>query len=977
MKKNNKYKVPISYYYSPNQYGFGDFMNSLTSPGEYDKKTGKYTSGAFNGWSKNGVQALTAGLPIVGNLAGTVIGGGFSSKAGTVVDSLSNVASAIPGPWGAIAGAGLKVVGGLVNRAFGAKFNEANIKEVESNIRNLRNYTSDAGSYEQLTANMLSRPTTMAFNQDFIGKNGWFNNKATRKFNKLQAAQNVANSFVTNSLNNNMNNIATNQAQQLASNFAELGGLLFPKKSNKFDEGGNIDDNYAKGGILTLLGNGTMSPFGKRFAKGGNAETDPAYGYKGNGDVELVYINNGGTHEQNPKGGTQYGKDSKGTPNLVEEGEVVIRSKDDKVPPFVVSNKVMMDKEFKKRNKLRGKTYADGIKYANKEAKERPFSQISNNYLKHISGQIMDAQERTKEMDKRKQAAEQIAAYLNQASEGGLLDSYEFPLFAFGGPMNANVLELGTDYVDWINSLSDEDYINVLKSIYSKYNERDQKKYIRRYGKNRQALIAKANRGDPGTVFNGITAAYNSAKGTSSKGKFDWAEDSFDPWYNTMTDEDYATLLRGAYGENNDLYKKYINDKEGFLKYAYGNEEAGNVLKNAYALNKGLSNPTLEETTVKGYQYKPYKSKYYNNGIWNPEFYDYANKVVNGEIVFNPDEKYGHIQGFDYDPDNGGYSEDYADAIQNLLTPEGITTRFGNILEQQYDDYIKEQQANEDDSLPPKQWGWAEGLMMVPPAVEIGLALSDRLGYTNQADESAANALNRASTTIRDIRPQFIGNKLRLQRPDPRLQENALREIAGTTIGSNMNLSGGNRGQAMANNLASSYNYLGQLGMAGISGMQNLNDIQKAEFDANTLTDKFNAEQDLKAQVANGEAQKLRMTTLAQEQALRDAAWAKASGMQSANAAAALQDIYKLGVHFANRNDRDWLAEAGIFGTLPWMARRRTEQEAKIKSLEDEIARLQGLIPVEEEEETLSQGTVKRKGGDVRTKKRKRRGITI
>lgn len=974
MKKKDTYRVPMSYYYSPNQYGFGDFMNRLTSPGEYNKETGRYTSGAFNGWSKNGVQALTSGLPIAGSLAGTAIGGGFSSTAGSVVDSLSNIASAIPGPWGAIAGAGLKVVGGLVNRAFGAKFNDANIKEVESNTRNLRNFTSNAGSYEQLTANMLSSPAAMSFNQDFIGKNGWFNHKATRKYEKLKAAQGAAAQFVTNSLNNNMNNITTNQARQLASNFAALGGLLFPQKSNRFNNGG----------IVTLLGDGVMSPFGKRFAKGGNAETDPAYGYRGNGDVELVYINNGGTHEQNPRGGTQYGKDSKGTPNLVEQGEVVIRSKDDKVPPFVVSNKVLMDENFRKRNKLRGKTYADGLKYANKEAVERPFNQISNNYINHISKEIMAAQENTKNREKRKQAAEQIAAYLNQAAEGGLLDSYEFPLFAFGGPMDANVLELGTDYVDWINSLSDDDYINVLKSIYSKYSERDQKKYIRRYGKNRQALIDTANRGNPGTVFNGITSAYNTAKGvTGSEGSsgskgFSWTDNTFNDWYKSMKDEDYATLLRGAYGENSDQYKKYIKDREGFLKFAQGNEAAGNVIKNAYSPQSGLSDKELEDVVVNGHKFDPYKSKYYKNGIWDSGFWDYGQKVVNGEIAFNPDEKYGHIEGFNYDPENGGYGEEYANNIENILTPEGISTRFGQTLERQYDEYLKEQNRREDPtSLPPKQWGWGEGLMIAPAGVDLALALSDRLGYTNQADESAANALNRASTQIRDIRPQFIGNRLKLQRPDPRLQENALRELAGKTIDSNINLSGGNRGQAMANNLASAYNYLGQLGAANIVGMQNLNDIQKAEYDANILTDKFNAEQDLKAQVANGEAQKLRMTTLAQEQALRDAAWAKASGIQSANAAAALQDLYKLGVHFTNRNDRDWLAEAGIFGTLPWMARRRTDQEAKIKSLEDEIARLQGLIPEEEEEETLSGGTTNRKGGYVRTKKRKRRGITI
>ena len=67
-----------------------------------------FKSGALNG--------LASGL---GNIVGGAIGGGMSSGVGSAMTSLSGLASAIPGPWGTVASAGLGVLGGLTNRMFG------------------------------------------------------------------------------------------------------------------------------------------------------------------------------------------------------------------------------------------------------------------------------------------------------------------------------------------------------------------------------------------------------------------------------------------------------------------------------------------------------------------------------------------------------------------------------------------------------------------------------------------------------------------------------------------------------------------------------------------------------------------------------------------------------------------------------------------------------------------------------------------
>lgn len=58
----------------------------------------------------------------------------------------------------------------------------------------------------------------------------------------------------------------------------------------------------------------------KGMAFGGFLETNGA-----DWDTGAIFIDNGGTHQQNPNGGVQFGIASDGLPNLVEEGEVVIK----------------------------------------------------------------------------------------------------------------------------------------------------------------------------------------------------------------------------------------------------------------------------------------------------------------------------------------------------------------------------------------------------------------------------------------------------------------------------------------------------------------------------------------------------------------------------------------------------------------------------------------------------------------------------
>ena len=75
----------------------------------------------------------------------------MSSGVGDALQGLGGIASAIPGPWGAIASAGLGVASGLTNRMFGSKMNQENIAKVEANINSLNNFQSDASDFDALS----------------------------------------------------------------------------------------------------------------------------------------------------------------------------------------------------------------------------------------------------------------------------------------------------------------------------------------------------------------------------------------------------------------------------------------------------------------------------------------------------------------------------------------------------------------------------------------------------------------------------------------------------------------------------------------------------------------------------------------------------------------------------------------------------------------------------------------------------------
>lgn len=409
--------------------------------------------GNFRNQFKEGFQEGKLNAPIIaiGDIAGNMIGGGKQTGAGNLISSTSNIASAIPGPWGAVAGAGLQVLGGITNAAFGTKWNKENIAKTENIINNLRGLRADANSVDTLT-NMVNNLTLgdATFSDSYIGKDGWFSNKAARKARKLRAEMRDANDYAIDTLELNADNISTGILDSLESNYAALGGFI-----NKYSDGGSIHINPANRGKF----NATKKRTGKtteelthsknpltrkraifaqnashwKHAFGGHLNTNGSDFMTG-----LTYIDNGDTHENNPYEGVPMGADSEGTPNLVEQGEVVFND-------YVYSNRLQVPKAMRKKYKLRDNmTFADAVKYLTKSYEERPNDSISRDTAMEVLADLANVQEVIR-TNKGYNSDKNISAYggkINKFKTGGDTKETDFNWNNLGEtPLWNNLLE--------------------------------------------------------------------------------------------------------------------------------------------------------------------------------------------------------------------------------------------------------------------------------------------------------------------------------------------------------------------------------------------------------------------------------------------------------------------------------------------------------------------------------------------------------
>lgn len=406
-KKDKLYTIKQSINLYPNGGDIGKnttLLDSLTNGNGFSLKN-TFSGQNLTDIAKGGIGALGS---IVGQVGGNLIGGGLQSGAGNTIGSIgSTVGSAIStvNPLvGGMVSVGLGLIGGLTNRMFGSKLNQENINQVKGNISSTAN-TSFGGSADDLMSQLSSASMLGNINRSDIGKDGWFRHKAKNLTNKLRAQAEAANTRLYNNFNQAADITNENQFLQSMYNVEAFGGPLFKeggimiKKENrgKFTESANRANMGVQEYARHILANKEdYSPtlikranFARNAAKwnafGGDLNT---YGGTYNGGLE--YIDNGGTHEQNPFNGVPMGTDRNGTPNLVEEGETIWND-------YVFSNRLKVPETLTDKYKLsKDITFAEASKKLGKEIEETPNDPISKRTFNSFMQDLQQSQEEVK-----------------------------------------------------------------------------------------------------------------------------------------------------------------------------------------------------------------------------------------------------------------------------------------------------------------------------------------------------------------------------------------------------------------------------------------------------------------------------------------------------------------------------------------------------------------------------------------------------
>ena len=440
--------------YNPHYYSWGgDFKAAMGGTGAFDLKS-TFSGGNVAEMLKGG---LAGGLgSAVGNIAGSAIGGGFKSGAGSAISNVGGALGGIVGTvsplLGGIVSAGTGIIGGLTNRMFGSKLNKEKIAEVEGSNKAINNVMVDSSSADSVMNQWANQDFGADFSKSDIGKDGWFGNKAKKKYRELKKQQDIARDRALTSYENAADAADTQSDLNAMANFAAFGGPLdiwggygsgaigyelakenlgikalnaankgkltslpnsFSSELNTFAEGGKIHIKPSKRGTFTAAakrhGKSVQSfasqvlankeDYSPAMVKKANFARNASKWHSFGGNLNTngadfsngqIIVGNGGTHEENPMEGVPMGMDAEGNPNLVEQGEVIFND-------YVFSNRLFADgsllESFNLPKSYDGYSFAAIAEKLGEESKERPNDPISKRGLLSSMSRLQQAQE--------------------------------------------------------------------------------------------------------------------------------------------------------------------------------------------------------------------------------------------------------------------------------------------------------------------------------------------------------------------------------------------------------------------------------------------------------------------------------------------------------------------------------------------------------------------------------------------------------
>ena len=486
MRRSNR---PFTY--NPHYYNWGgDFKNALGGTKPFDLK-GIFSGGNVAGMLKGG---LASGIgSAVGNIAGGAISGGLESGAGSAISNIGGTiggaVSAVNPVLGGIISAGTGIIGGLTNRMFGSKLNKKKIAEVEGSNKAINTVMVDSSSADSIEDQWANQDFGADFSKSDIGKDGWFSNKAKRKYKALKKQQNIARNRALTSYENAAEAADTQSDLNAMASFAAFGGPLgiwggygngaigyeLAKENlgikalnaankgrltslpnsfespelNTFAEGGKIHIKPSKRGTFTAAakkhGKSVQSfasqvlankeDYSPAMVKKANFARNAAKWHSFGGDLNTngadfsngqTIIGNGGTHEENPMEGVPMGMDTEGNPNLVEQGEVIFND-------YVFSNRLFADggllESFNLPKSYDGYSFAAIAEKLGDESKERPNDPISKRGLMSSMSRLQQAQETVRQQT---QEGQEGVQYAHGGRMGTLFDGFgQYPNHLF------------------------------------------------------------------------------------------------------------------------------------------------------------------------------------------------------------------------------------------------------------------------------------------------------------------------------------------------------------------------------------------------------------------------------------------------------------------------------------------------------------------------------------------------------------------
>lgn len=423
---------------------------------------------------------------VVGNVGNKVISDGYDANGigaamTNVGATLGSIAGMIPGLGplaGGIISAGSGILGGVVNRTFGTKRNEANIATVEQNANTARSVGADLANVQD-NDSLRQYASNMASNLGFSGrdlvKGGIFaKRKAAKENSSILGKQSSALAYQTHGFLTGAEKADRNIDDVASINSVAFGGPLnmigdnnmgaieygflndyLTAKSKQAEAKGKLggvgNTLFSDGGIvikhpgrLTALKKRTGKTEAELWAEGNpnvrkmitfarSARKWNAFGgllnntlFALGGDIQthgsdwstgMTHINAGSSHEENPYQGVQVGIDPQGKPNLVEEGEVIFND-------YVYSDRIYADGGTLQRFHLPRKkkiTYAKLAKWLEREISERPEDPISKASFKAQMASLAEEQERQKQEADAERARQAFEA-LSDEEKIGLMD---------------------------------------------------------------------------------------------------------------------------------------------------------------------------------------------------------------------------------------------------------------------------------------------------------------------------------------------------------------------------------------------------------------------------------------------------------------------------------------------------------------------------------------------------------------------------